>query len=188
MRRVLVLCTSVIVLLTSSGLAQVAVPPTRVMADGRTWTARNLDVPDAESFCYDADENQCRRLGRLYTWQAALRACGSLGPGWRLPSDADWRSLAQRYGDVRGDDGRFGSEAYDALLAGGRSGFEAVLGGGRSPDGTYGRGDAHGFYWTASESGPSTAVFYNFGKGSRGLYRQPAGPRDSAFAVRCVKD
>lgn len=188
MRCVLVLCASASVLLTSSGLAQVAMPPARVMADGRTWTTRNLDVPDAESFCYDADEDQCRRLGRLYTWPAAQRVCASLGAGWRLPGDDDWRLLAQRYGGTSGDDGRLGSEAYAALLAGGRSGFDAVLGGGRLPDGTYGRGDAHGFYWTASESGASTAVFYNFGKGSRGLYRQPAGPKDSAFAVRCTKD
>lgn len=80
------------------------------------------------------------------------------------------------------------AEAYDSLLAAGRSGFEAVLGGGRSPAGTYGRGNAHGFYWTATESGPATAVFYDLGMGSRGLYRQPEGAKASAFAVRCVKD
>ena len=108
--------------------------------------------------------------------------------GWRLPTAADWTRLAQHYGGARGDDGRLGTEAYDALLTGGRSGFDAVLGGGRSGEGEYARGDAHGFYWTATESGAGTAVFYNFGKGSRGLYRQTEGEKVRAFAVRCVKD
>ena len=98
------------------------------------------------------------------------------------------RGLAQHYGGTRGDDGRLGTEAYEALLTGGRSGFDAVLGGGRSGEGEYARGDAHGFYWTATERGAGTAVFFNFGKGSRGLYRQNEGEKERAFAVRCVKD
>ncbi len=32
------------------------------------------------------------------------------------------------------------------------------------------------------------AVFFNFGKGSKGLYRQNEGEKVRAFAVRCVKD
>ena len=158
------------------------------MADGRAWTMSNLSVTSVPSFCYADDEANCARYGRLYTWEMAGRVCRSLGEGWRLPTDADWRQLAQRYGGDDGNDGRLGSEAYDALLIGGRSGFDAVLGGGRSGEGEYARGDAHGFYWTATENGPSLAVFYNFGKGSRGLYRQMEGEKARAFAVRCVKD
>ncbi len=156
------------------------------MAEPGQWVTSS--VTDVASFCYADDEANCRRYGRLYTWEKARQACQTLGPGWRLPTDADWRQLAQRYGGARGDDGRLGSEAYEALLTGGRSGFDAVLGGGRSGEGEYARGDAHGFYWTATENSPSTAVFYNFGKGSRGLYRQREGEKVSAFAVRCVKD
>jgi uncharacterized protein (TIGR02145 family) len=160
----------------------------KVMADGRTWTISNLNITNAASFCYADDEANCRLYGRLYTWAAALQVCQTLGAGWRLPTDAEWRHLAQRYGGASGDDGRLGAEAYEALMTGGRSGFDAVLGGGRGGDGTYARGDAHGFYWTATERGPATAIFYNFGKGSRGLYRQMEGGKDGAFAVRCTKD
>jgi uncharacterized protein (TIGR02145 family) len=183
-------CATVIALAVgvSSAHGQDISHPAKVMADGRTWTTSNLDVTNVTSFCYGDDQANCRRYGRLYTWETARQVCQSLGTGWRLPTDADWRRLAQHHGGGSGDDGRLGSEAYDALLTGGRSGFDAVLGGGRSGQGEYARGDAHGFYWTATERGPATAIFYNFGKGSRGLYRQMEGEKDEAFAVRCVKD
>jgi uncharacterized protein (TIGR02145 family) len=64
------------------------------MADGKQWTVENLNVDTAGSYCYgDAPEN-CRRYGRLYTWESAPRACLSLGQGWRLPTDDEWRQWA----------------------------------------------------------------------------------------------
>jgi uncharacterized protein (TIGR02145 family) len=187
MRMAVAACGSAIIASLSLAHPQPSSPPVGTLADGHTWTMRNLEVSNVMSFCYADDAANCGRYGRLYTWEAARQVCETLGAGWTLPSDADWRGLAQSYGGLHGDDGRLGSEAYDALLAGGRSGFEAVLGGGRSGGGEYARGDAHGFYWTASETSPSTAVFYNFGKGSRGLYRQMHGEKERAFSVRCVK-
>jgi hypothetical protein len=43
-------------------------------------------------------------------------------------------------------------------------------------------------YWTASESAPAGAYYYNFGKGGQALHRQNGGEKDRAFAVRCVRD
>jgi len=157
------------------------------MPDGKRWTTENLNVDTAESYCYDDAKLNCRRYGRLYTWESAQRTCRSLGNGWRLPTDDDWRRMAKHFGGVHDDSGDRGSAAYKALLIGGSSGFNAVLGGGRAhDDGQYGRLEAHGFYWTASESGPAIAWFYNFGKGSQGLYRQREGEKQRAFSVRCV--
>jgi hypothetical protein len=47
--------------------------------------------------------------------------------------------------------------------------------------------EAHGFYWTASDNDPTSAPFYNFGKGSQALYRQAEGEKHMAASVRCVK-
>jgi uncharacterized protein (TIGR02145 family) len=146
------------------------------MADGKRWTARNLDVETEGSYCYDGN---CRQYGRLYTWESARLACQSLGRGWRLPADEDWRQLAARYG---------GEAAYHTLLRGGDSGFGALLGGGRELDGQFARLEAHGFYWTATEDGPASAVFYNFAKGKLSLFRQTEGQKQSAFSVRCVAE
>ena len=160
----------------------------RRMADGKQWTTSNLDVAAAPSYCYEDAAQNCRRYGRLYTWESARQVCRSLGNGWRLPSDDEWRQLARRYGGVSADAGDKGKAAYAALLAGGTSGFGAVLGGGRAGDGQYARLEAHGFYWTASGSDPAGAWFYNFARGGLALHRQSGGEKQRAFSVRCVRE
>jgi uncharacterized protein (TIGR02145 family) len=159
------------------------------MPDGRRWTTGNLNLDIPESYCYADEEPNCRRYGRLYTWEAAQLGCQSLGDGWRLPTNDDWLRVAKHYGGTRDESADTGRAAYRALSVGGSSGFNALLGGGRSPDGAqYARLDAHGFYWTASETGPSTAWFYNFGKGQMSLGRHSDGEKQRAFSVRCVSD
>src|SRR5918996_1931493 len=144
------------------------------MADGNEWTTANLNVNTSSSYCYDDAEPNCRRYGRLYTWESAQRVCQSLGDGWRLPTDDEWRQMAKRYGGVSADSADKGRAAFTALLSGGTSGFNAVLGGNRS-DGQYARVEAHGFYWTASDNDSVSAPFYNFGKGGQALHRPTAG-------------
>jgi uncharacterized protein (TIGR02145 family) len=158
------------------------------MADGKQWTTRNLNVNTVPSYCYEDADLNCRRYGRLYTWESARRACQSLGEGWRLPMDDEWRQMAKQYGGVSEDSDDKGKAAYKALLAGSNSGFGALLGGGRSGDGKYARLEAHGFYWTASESDPASGWFYNFGRGGQALHRQSGGEKESAFSVRCVRE
>jgi uncharacterized protein (TIGR02145 family) len=158
------------------------------MADGKQWTTHNLNVKTVPSYCYEDAEKNCLEYGRLYTWESARRGCQSLGDGWRLPTNDEWRQMAKHYGGVREDSDDSGKAAYQALLIGGDSGFNALLGGGRSEDGQYARLQAHGFYWTASESDPATAWFYNFGHGGLSLNRHSVGEKKSAFSVRCVRD
>jgi uncharacterized protein (TIGR02145 family) len=158
------------------------------MADGKEWTTANLNVSTSSSYCYDDAESNCRRYGRLYAWKSAQRVCPSLGDGWRLPTDDEWRQMAAHYGGLGNDSPERREAAYTALLSGGTSGFNAVLGGNRSVDGQYDRLEAHGFYWTASEHDPTTAPFYNFGKGSEAIYRQPQGQKQMAISVRCVRE
>ena len=158
------------------------------MADGKRWMTHNLDIEAKPSYCYEDAEANCRQYGRLYTWESAHRACKSLGNGWRLPTDNEWRQMAEYYGGVSADSKDKGNAAYKALLSGGSSGFNALLGGGRSNDGEYARLDAHGFYWTASEIDPASAWLYNFGRGGQALHRQDGGEKLGAYSVRCVRD
>jgi uncharacterized protein (TIGR02145 family) len=163
--------------------------PSKRMSDGKQWMTANLNVNTALSYCYEDAELNCRRYGRLYTWESAHRGCQSLGDGWRLPTNDEWRQLAKHYGGVRDDSDDSGKAAYKALLIGGSSGFNALLGGGRVNDeGQYARLDAHGLYWTASESDPNSAWFYNFGQGGLSLNRHSAGKKQMALSVRCVTE
>jgi uncharacterized protein (TIGR02145 family) len=163
-----------------------AISSSRRMADGHEWTTANLSVNASPSYCYDDAELNCRRYGRLYTWESAQQGCQSLGRGWRLPTDDEWRHMAKRYGGVSDDSPDKGRSAFAALLSGGRSGLNAVLGGNRSA-GQYARLEAHGFYWTASDNDPASAPYYNFGQNGRALHRQPDGDKQMAISVRCIR-
>lgn len=156
------------------------------MADGKQWMTRNLDVNTVPSHCYDNADLNCRQYGRLYTWESAQRGCHSLGDGWRLPTNDEWRQLAKHYGGLLEDS--TGDSTYRALMIGGDAGFNAVLGGSRMADGRYERLAAHGLYWTASENGPATAWFYNFGKGGQALNRHSGGQKQMGASARCVRE
>ena len=159
----------------------------KIMLDGKRWMTRNLNIKITDSYCYDGKEANCGRYGRLYTWDAAKNGCNMLGDGWRLPTDNEWREMAKHYGGVREDSADSGAAAYKALLDGGSSEFNVVLGGGRDSDGKYARLDAHGFYWSATESDARQAWLYNFGKGSQILNRHSDMEKQRAVSVRCIK-
>ena len=158
------------------------------MADGKQWTTQNLNVNAVPSYCYENAEANCRQYGRLYTWEPAGRACMSLGNGWRLPTDDEWRQMANHYGGLLAESADGGKAAYRALVIGGTSGFSAILGGSRASDGRYERLDAHGIYWTASDDGSASAPFYNFGKGGQAVSRHGQGQKQMAVSVRCIKE
>jgi uncharacterized protein (TIGR02145 family) len=163
--------------------------PSKRMPDGKQWTTENLNVDTDGSYCYADAEPNCRRYGRLYTWEAAQQGCRALGDGWRLPTNDEWRQLAKHHGGLREESNDLGKAAYAALVIGGSSGFNALLGGGRDSDnGQYARLEAHGFYWTASESDPASAWLYNFGKGGSSLNRHRDGKKQMALSARCVKE
>jgi uncharacterized protein (TIGR02145 family) len=156
------------------------------MADGKQWTTQNLSVNTAQSYCYEDAELNCRQYGRLYTWESARRGCQSLGDGWRLPTDDEWRQLAKHYGGLPEDSADGAKATYRALVSGGTSGFGAVFGGSRI-SGRYERLEAHGLYWTASDNGSASVPFYNFGKGGQALSRHAQGQKQMAVSVRCIK-
>ena len=159
----------------------------KLMPDGKQWTTENLSVAAPSSYCYDDAEPNCRRYGRLYTWESAQWGCRSLGDGWRLPTNDEWKAMAKHYGGVRDDSDDGGKAAFKALTSGGSSGFNAAFGGRRDDNGQYARLNAHAFYWTASESDSANGWFYNFGQ-ARILNRHSDGEKQTALSVRCVKD
>ncbi len=56
----------------------------------QTWMAENLNYKiDGSRSLLDKRAN-CKKYGRLYTWNAAMKACPT---GWRVPSLRDWFTL-----------------------------------------------------------------------------------------------
>ena len=161
----------------------------KIMPDKKTWMTSNLNINIPGSYGYENAEQKSNQYGRLYTWKSAQEGCKLLGEVWRLPTNEEWQKMAKWYGGVRGDSDDDGKGAYQALINGGNAAFNAVYGGSRdSADGSYARVDAHGFYWTATESDVANAWLYNFGKNGKILNRHQDGQKHMAISVRCVRN
>lgn len=152
----------------------------------QVWMAENLNYKTEGSYCYQDNPANCKKYGRLYTWNAAYDACPV---GWHLPSKAEFESLfrAVGVGAAAGtmlksktgwdDDGN----GWDAL------GFSALPGGCRTRGENFeDRGD-HAYFWSSTENGSGFAYLM-------GLYskRNPDLDGDyyknNSFSVRCLKD
>jgi uncharacterized protein (TIGR02145 family) len=62
------------------------------------WMAKNMNYEIGTSYCYDKDNYNCKKYGRLYDWNAAMKACPS---GWHLPSHREWHDLIRSVDDRR---------------------------------------------------------------------------------------
>jgi len=57
---------------------------------GQAWMAENLNYKIEGSRCLLDKKANCKKYGRLYTWNAAMKACPT---GWRVPDSRDWIGL-----------------------------------------------------------------------------------------------
>jgi uncharacterized protein (TIGR02145 family) len=66
-----------------------------IIIGNQTWMAENLNYATPDSWCYADSTSNCKLYGRLYTWDAAMKACPE---DWHLPTDEEWKSLEQYIG------------------------------------------------------------------------------------------
>lgn len=152
-----------------------------LMINGLRWMIDNLNYETSESWCYEDKEENCNLYGRLYTWEAARQACASVG--WRLPTDEEWKALIAPY-----QTGEKPNEAaYEALIKGGKSGFEIKLGGFRYDYGDFDFKDWHGYFWTSTEKDEQLAWGIDLFKDYERLFRIALG-KNYGYSCRCVKD
>ena len=162
---------------------------TAKLKDGKIWMSENLnfDVGKGCSFFKNKEENE-EKYGRLYNWDAALKACPD---GWHLASDEEWKNLAAAYGGYydweRSKDNGDPKSGYTALISGGNSDFTALLGGYRDTDGSYYGLGKYGYYWSSSEKSSDDAWNYSFDEPYSNLYRGYSN-ETVGLSCRCVKD
>lgn len=112
-----------------------------VLLNNQTWMAENYAYnsgpPDAVN--YDNLWPQPNPAGMLYTLAQAL---ANAPDGWRLPTLADWQGLFNSFGSP--------TDAYNALIDKGSSGFNAQLGGMCENTGSFNSSGDLGIYWSAN--------------------------------------
>lgn len=152
-----------------------------------TWFAENLNYKTGNSWCYDNDEYNCVKYGRLYDWNTARMACPS---GWHLPSRAEWNDMTYNIGGslvgkkLKSKNGwnkigRIGTDEY---------GFSALPGGRRFANGNFRLIGEAGNWWTSTECNHLEAYYRYMNAsinevGESNYYRKIMG-----FSVRCVKN
>ncbi|MDR2585053.1 MAG: fibrobacter succinogenes major paralogous domain-containing protein [Prevotellaceae bacterium] len=154
-----------------------------------TWMAENLNFDIDSSWCYNDDNANCAKYGRLYAWVAAVKACAGLGDGWRLPDTANWYALLEAVGgwEIAGIKLKSKAGWQNDNNGTDEFGFMALPGGGRSHSGSFRYVSEQGFWWGATKNSLPGAlnlsivyyddcVFVGFGNRSVGL------------SVRCVQD
>jgi uncharacterized protein (TIGR02145 family) len=157
-----------------------------VKIGGKTWMAQNLNHKTDNSWCYEDNDANCEKYGRLYDWNTANTACPA---GWHLPAREEWSALVEAAGCDGA--GRALKSATGGWTDNGNGidvyGFSALPGGGRSTDGSFLYAGDYGNWWTATE-------LRNGGAYSRGMYYDSGivGEDDDGlgfgFSVRCVAD
>jgi uncharacterized protein (TIGR02145 family) len=155
-----------------------------VLIGNQTWLAENLNYDLPSSRIYSDHAGNAMPYGRLYSWAAALEACPL---GWHLPNCAEWQQLALTVGTAWD---HMGSQLYEALIDGGRTGFNAVLGGmydsRNAFKGCYEKLQ-NGYYWGGSPETGSFMFVLSAKSGNR-TFRFAHENRDDGLSCRYIRD
>ncbi|MBO7414206.1 MAG: fibrobacter succinogenes major paralogous domain-containing protein [Fibrobacter sp.] len=157
-----------------------------VKIDGREWFGDNLNFKAENSYCYDDSDDNCMAYGRLYTWDAAKKACPA---GFRLPSQEDFESLWTAAGAdfnaaylLKTTYGWKGETNGNDTLK-----FSAMPAGNRFDDETYGNMNKFAFFWSGTaEDGSNDARVWFMTNKTMG-FSYSAKPKIFGFSVRCVR-
>jgi len=122
----------------------------------QTWMAENLNYNAEGSKCYEDNESNCKKYGRLYDRKTAQKACPE---GWHLPSKNEWAALMTAAGGEK-TAGRKLKATSGWNDSGGKPGngedtfgFSALPSGYFNSDGYFSNVGDIGTWWSASEDG-----------------------------------
>ena len=173
----------------------------------QVWMAQNLNFEMEKSYCYGDKPENCTKLGRLYTWGAAMdsvgkyddgsKGCGfgtTCAPryytgvrgvcpdGWHLPTKAEWDVLL----DAVGGTDVAGKKLKSAKKGGSNDyGFSAVPSGRWCKKGTC-DDDYAIWYWTSVEK--DAYGIYPIHSYDDHMGTDVSLQKDYAVAVRCLQD
>ena len=193
-----------------------------VRIGAQTWMAENLNFDPGQgeqgdekydwSWCYNNDQNNCKKYGRLYTWAAAMDSAGTFSSrgkgcgnnntctptypvrgicpsGWHLPTRAEFETLFTTAGG-KSTAGKM-LKATNGWNSNGNGtdafGFSALPAGYRNNGGYFYRDGRLAYFWSSTESDSYNAYYMDLY-----YYYKGADLNDSyknyGFSVRCLRD
>ncbi|ACX74722.1 conserved domain protein [Fibrobacter succinogenes subsp. succinogenes S85] len=173
-----------------------------LVISNHVWTAQNMNYEiesdendEINSWCYDNEPENCKRFGRLYTWEAAKKVCPE---GWHLPTEDEWQELiAEHSCDIVRKDGnppvyRCAGTTLKAIDSWGNGlentneyGFSIVAAGIVNSE-TFMNKGITGYLWASTSQYESlaTLVIFEYNEDyTRFVLTKP----NSGLSVRCVK-
>lgn len=155
-----------------------------VKIGNQVWMAENLNYKtNSGSWCYDNNEVNCNKYGRLYDWETAKRVCP---PGWHLPSKAEFKQLMSF---VNNDGNSLKAVVQGKVEGAGTntSGFSALLAGYWNYNGNFLSLNYYAYFWSSTENNATLAYNVSLDYSSSNIAFGSYG-KDYGFSVRCLKD
>ncbi len=152
----------------------------------QTWMAENFNCNIGNSICYNNNEANCKKYGRLYDWKTAMSVCPK---GWHLPSKSEWEELDKAVGgeEVAGKKLKAKSGWNSNGNGTDEFGFSALPGGGGKSSGSFDYVGDIGYWWSANEGNRDYA--YSRSMEYDGEYADWSSYEKSYLhSVRCLKD
>lgn len=173
----------------------------------QVWMAENLNFETDSSFCYNNEESNCAKYGRLYRWAAAVgksesecgygKTCslpsgniqGVCPSGWHLPSKAEWETLFNAVGG-QSTAGKVlkSSSGWGSRDNGTDSfGFSVFPAGDRDNNGNYDYEGSGADFWSSTEGNSDYAygMYLGYRDDNAYLFNDD---KSNGFSVRCLKD
>jgi uncharacterized protein (TIGR02145 family) len=162
-----------------------------VQIGSQVWMSENLNyVSNSPKVIFPNNPALTDVFGRLYCWEIAMEVCPD---GWHLPSDEEWKALADHLGgeSIAGSKMKKISNYWVSLNeeASDVSGFSALPGGYQEDpdDAVYPFMGEMGFFWSTKEKSGSVAWF-RYVKYDGNLLKAGNGDKEFGMSVRCLKD
>ena len=154
-----------------------------VVIGKQTWMAENLNFETRFSYCYENNDENCAKYGRLYKWEFAMEACPA---GWGVPSLEEFQALVAAVGGLPmagkvlkstegWKDGGNGTDEY---------GFSALPAGYMQEDSTFHNVGEYAQFWSTSGTTKMYQLEFFFDRDSSylfGIYKE------YGLSVRCLK-
>ncbi len=142
---------------------------------------------------YNNDPANGAVYGKLYNWYAVNDPRGLAPQGWHIPTNAEWQQVINCLGGPVPAGGAMKEAGYEHwwfpnVGATNSSGFTALPGGFRNqafPGVSIG---SDGYWWTATESEPGSAIYYVTDYNDSEMAIDEGGVESYGMSVRCVKN